>query len=240
MKSQKPQRKKQPNILSSEQWQSESSVGFAALVGDESGSGSVSCDPPDPCTGTPPQSVARIDEKPIRVIHIPPPLPDLGATAWDNEGTFDMGAYCDGNKKVWTCRITKAECRQSQLIGIPMKELTDDAIVDADCSTLEQMGIDLDHDTKEITTAPWAPEGYIEAHEAVHARHNSESAQRRYAELLAEIEAISLPCADFKTSNEAFAAMKTTIDAAKARYFANLDVDYKNSGAHLPIDPASK
>ena len=80
----------------------------------------------------------------------------------------------------------------------------------------------------------YMPREFVKAHEDVHRKLASASVKIRYAELVGQINNISLPCNDFPDAQLARAAMQSSIDEAQRRFQVRFDKDEKKNAAHIP------
>lgn len=186
------------------------------------------------CTGSPPASV---EFDPV-VLPIPMPAYPGGGTGWLTLPTFTYGAFCDAERGVWTCRITKAFGTIDQVIGSPLQPLTSKLVHDTvDCATLRKMYADLIRQASSTEVVGYLPQECIQLHEDVHRDIALASAKRHYTTLVAEIEAIALPCGEYPDADAAFKAMHDSIQRSGDYYFLRWATDWAANVAHQPPTP---
>ncbi len=234
----KPESPKPAIPLLSRQWRSESTRAAAAQPANGSGSptadGSPTGGPPPPCEGAgwPPKSVA-FNEKPTLVA----PVPEFsgGRTYFYISPTFSYGAFCDGEQKIWTCRVTSAVAQQAQIIGGYYFPVTNATINAADCFMLRGMHRDVTANIYATGITGYCPVGFIEVHENVHRDLASESIQKHYPKLVADIEGISFACSSYANAAAAYAAMQPAIRTAEKRFRENFYLDELTNSEHVPL-----
>ena len=143
-----------------------------------------------------------------------------GITEWKPEN-LEVGTevICDADVGVWKARVDSFSVKIVTVIGVAENILTDDAIIDADCELLAQMEADI----TDIISSPgrpdpersdyWIPDGFVEKHEQVHIKHIRKAFEDNYAQLVTDIEGLTLPCGDY-TQTEADSELQDGIEEA--------------------------
>ena len=147
---------------------------------------------------------------------------------------------CDGDKKVWRARVITVLYSIVMYIGQPKKKITQGVIDASKCADLAVLFHDLSELIKSDGTDPaqadfWLPPEYVRTHELVHVVHLQEIVNRRYATLVAEIEAITAPCT--LSEEDVKKAMADAIEEAQKRYKKGIEDDVIIEKQHIPPKP---
>jgi hypothetical protein len=163
-----------------------------------------------------------------------------GRTSYEPDPpTVTTEVQCDAANRVWKARVSDATFTVTTTIGVIYNVLNEGVIEGSGCPVLRQMAEDLAYTMNNAGRSDpdredyWLPQGFIEAHEAVHNRHLRAALAAAYAQLVQDIEQITRPCSDY-TSSEAAADMQDDIDDAIEAFQGTMREFYENEVEHNP------
>ncbi len=165
----------------------------------------------------------------------------LGTTgAFPQNPGIKVETFCDSKNGVWRLAVTKRTIGIAVRIKKSRETLTEQGLASTkDCAVLKEMLADVIGLKKAGISIPegtkWIPTGFLLTHENVHVAILKETWIKRYGELVADLDAISVACSGHNR-RQASEAMAKALDTASEKFIKNLKKDIAKNGDHQPRD----